>query len=83
MGFLLKFAIFAVAGYVVWTSAKRMLGLSAASRRPVEPPPQQRSPAPQRTGQPVVEETRQCRVCGAFVAAGAGKCDRSGCPQPA
>jgi hypothetical protein len=78
MGFLLKFAIFAVAGYVVWTSAKRMLGLSSDKRPPVPPPqrPSQSSPT-------VVADTKQCRACGAFVAVGAGRCGRADCPQPA
>ncbi|MBL8567981.1 MAG: hypothetical protein JNK84_02745 [Phreatobacter sp.] len=33
--------------------------------------------------QPVeVEELSKCRICGAFVAAGARACERSGCPYP-
>jgi len=78
MGFLLKIAIFAVAAYTVWTSVGRLLGKPGS--RPTAPPPVPLQPsASPRT----VEDTRQCPVCGDFVAVGAAKCGRADCPQPA
>jgi hypothetical protein len=79
MGMLLKFAVFAVAGYVAWTAARRLLGLgSALGRRATETV--ERGPAA-KPRQPVVEDTRACPVCGVFVAASAAGCGRAGCPQ--
>jgi hypothetical protein len=80
MGFLLKIAIFAVAGYVVWTSARRMLGLGGSGQRPAVPPADAPASPPATPRPTAVEDTRQCPVCGAFVAAGAAKCGRSDCP---
>jgi hypothetical protein len=80
MGFLLKIAVFAVAGYVAWTTARRWLGLaSKLTRKPTETV--ERGPAARPRG-PVVEDTRPCPVCGTYVAAAAVSCGRSGCPRP-
>jgi len=89
MGFLLKIVIFGVAAYMVWTSAKRWLGLG--TNRQASPPlregmrpqasPQpgpQPSPAPRR---PIIEDTRACPACGAYVSVSSAKCDRPDCPQ--
>lgn len=43
-----------------------------AQRRPATPPP---SPA-------AIEDLVACRVCGAYVSAGAPRCGRPNCPQP-
>ncbi|MBS0224383.1 MAG: hypothetical protein JSR91_26990 [Proteobacteria bacterium] len=85
---LLKFAVLAVAGYVAWSTVRRWFGLlrgtngappPATSRRaPSSPSPSSPSPAASRG--PVIEETRQCPVCGAYVPVGTGKCGRSDCP---
>jgi hypothetical protein len=77
MGFLLKIAVFAVVVYGVWSAARRWLGLFGG-------PPQ--APAPRREAPPqprraVVEDTRLCTVCGAYVSASAAKCGRPDCPQ--
>ncbi len=74
MGFLLKIAVFGVVAYIAWTTARRWLGLSNPPA-----PPQREATAQQR--RPVVEETRLCTVCGAYVAANSGRCGRSDCPQ--
>jgi hypothetical protein len=42
-------------------------------------PPQREATAQQH--RPVVEDTRLCTACGAYVAANSGKCGRSDCPQ--
>ena len=79
MGILLKILIFAVVVYGAWTTARRWLGLFGGLSKPPAPPP--REPGPQ--ARPVVvEDTRLCTVCGAYVSANAAKCGRSDCPQP-
>ena len=80
MGFLLKIAIFAVVAYVAWTAARRWLGLFGGGPRPPAPP--QRDPGPAQPRRAVVEDTRLCTVCGAYVSASAAKCSRPDCPQP-
>ncbi len=77
MGFLLKIAVFAVAGYVAWNTARRWLGLGV-TRKPTEV---ERGPTA-KPRRPVVEETRACPVCGVYIAAAAANCGRAGCPQP-
>ena len=81
MGFLLKIAVFAVVVYGAWTTARRWLGLFGGLSKPPEPsqPPQREAAAPPR--RVVVEDTRLCTVCGAYVAANAAKCGRADCPQ--
>jgi hypothetical protein len=89
MGFLLKIVIFGVAAYMVWTSAKRWLGLGTRQAPPplregMRPPGQpqpgpQPSPVPRR---PIVEDTRACAACGAYVSVSSAKCGRPDCPQP-
>jgi hypothetical protein len=85
MGFLLKIVIFAIAVYGIWATASRwyrMLG--GGQTRPTTPAPQRRESAgTPRASRPVVEETRLCAACGSYVAAGAAKCGRPDCPQPA
>ena len=89
MGMLLKFAILAVAGYVAWSTVRRWLGVlrgpggvppMTSRRTPARPSPDS-SPAARSPSQgPTIEETRQCRVCGAYVSVSAGKCGRPDCP---
>ncbi len=78
MGFLLKFAIAAVVGYMVWSAVTRTLGGVLGNRPSAPPPPRQ----PQAT-RPTIEETKLCAACGAYVSLSAGKCGRSDCPLPA
>ena len=77
MGFLLKILIFAVVVYGAWTTARRWLGLFGGP--PAAPAPRRDAPQPRRA---VVEDTRLCAVCGAYVSASAAKCGRPDCPQP-
>jgi hypothetical protein len=63
----------------VWTTARRWLGLFGGL--PKAPPPAQPGPAPQ-PRRVVVEDTRLCTACGAYVPANSAKCGRSDCPQP-
>ena len=77
MGLLLKLALFGFALYAVWKTFARWKGLyDRFVGRPPEPPA--RTPGPP----PVVEDTRACAVCGAYVSVSVAKCERSGCPQP-
>jgi hypothetical protein len=78
MGFLLKIVVFAVVVYGVWTTARRWLGLFGGLSKPPAPPQREPAPQPRRV---VVEETRLCTVCGAYVSANASKCGRADCPQ--
>jgi hypothetical protein len=80
MGLLLKIVIFAVAAYGIWTTANRWFNFLGGNRPSVPPTP----PPPQtaRTKTRVVEDTRPCPVCGAYVTAGTAKCSRPDCPQP-
>jgi hypothetical protein len=85
MGFLLKIVIFAVAAYGIWTTANRWFNFLGGNRPAVPPAPTPPAPPPSQTARtktPVVEDTRPCPVCGAYVTAGTAKCDRSDCPQP-
>jgi hypothetical protein len=79
MGVLLKFAILAVAGYLAWSTVRRwVLALWGTAGRPAAPPPPPASLPP--AGKAVVEDTRRCPACGAYVSVSAGKCGRSDCP---
>jgi hypothetical protein len=78
MGFLFKIAVFGVVAYIAWTTARRWLGLSGGPARAPAPP--QREAAPHQP-RPVVEDTRLCTVCGAYVSTSSGRCGRSDCPQ--
>jgi hypothetical protein len=77
MGFLLKIAVFGVAAYVAWTTARRWLGLGGGPARTPAPPHRE---AATHQSRPVVEDTRMCTVCGAYVSASSGRCGRSDCP---
>jgi hypothetical protein len=75
---LLKLAILAVAGYLAWSTVRGwLLALWGANRRPAAPPPPASLPP---AGKAVVEDTRRCLVCGAYVSVSAGKCGRPDCP---
>ena len=80
MGFLLKIAIFAVVVYGAWSAARRWLGLFGGQAKPPVPP--QREAPPVQPRRVVVEDTRLCPACGAYVSPSAGKCGRADCPQP-
>ncbi|MBV8394267.1 MAG: hypothetical protein JOY81_13885 [Alphaproteobacteria bacterium] len=88
MGLLLKFVMLGVAAYVAWTTAKRWFGLLGGGNRQPPPPVDRRSaadPAPgpvQAPRRPIVEDTRACPVCAAYVSVSASKCGRPDCPQP-
>ena len=79
MGFLLKIAVFGVVAYIAWTTARRWFGLSKGPAQAPAPPQRDAAPPPPR--RPVVEDTRMCTVCGAYVSTSSGKCGRSDCPQ--
>jgi hypothetical protein len=79
MKYLLNLAIFAFVAWGIWKTANRWFDRLGGKRPPA--PPQ--TPRDTPTGRPrVVEDTRQCPVCGTFIAVGAPKCERSDCPQP-
>ena len=82
MGFLLKIAILAAVVYGVWTTVRRWYGILGGGQ-PKTPPPVRREAPPQAPRQPVVEETRLCPICAAYVSVGGAKCGRPDCPQPA
>ena len=61
---------------IVWFAMRWLdRGQSALARRRRQP-----SPRPQRQG--AIEDLVACRVCGAYVAAGARGCGKPACPQP-
>ena len=82
MGFLLKIAILAVVVYGAWTTVRRWYGILGGGP-PKAPPPARRETPPQASRQPVVEETRLCPICAAYVSVPGAKCGRPDCPQPA
>jgi len=95
MGLLLKLLIFGVAAYTVWTTMRRWLGLLGGTnkspppvtsrRAPASAPPSQAQspsgPAPAAARRPIVEDTRACPVCAAYVSLSAATCGRPDCPQ--
>jgi hypothetical protein len=86
MGFLLKILILAAAAYGAWSmfrTWRRGLGNPPVATK--KPPPQAEADAartPVGARKPVIEDTEACRVCGAFVSAGAARCGRTDCPLP-
>ena len=82
MGFLLKIAIFAVVAYGVWATVRRWLGVLGGGQAKGPPPVRRETPTQAPRG-PVIEETRLCTVCAAYVSVAGAKCGRSDCPQPA
>ena len=55
----------------------------APPRPPAQAPPAQPArPAPPSAG-PLISDASACAICGTYVAAGASKCGRQDCPQPA
>lgn len=73
-----KIVVILVIGFAVWYA---MRWLNRAS-----PPKAVRrgaGPAAGAPRQPAVEDLTACRVCGAYVAAGARACGKPGCPLPA
>ncbi len=78
--FLLVIAVFAIAWFgwrwfQRWEKERRVLG----ERRGVEDALRRQRADREPVG---VEELGKCRVCGAFVAAGARACEKSRCPYP-
>ena len=91
MGWILKLALLGLALYAIYKTFSRWKGLydrfvgkpeDPARKAPPPTPPQQQAqtpaPAPRRT----IEDAQTCGVCGAFFAAGAGKCGQPNCPLP-
>ncbi len=83
MGLLLKIALFGLAAWGIYVTARkwyRLLGGEEAKppqrAQPAPPPPAPPPPASRR----VVEDTKACPVCGAFFTPGAGKCGQPNCP---
>jgi hypothetical protein len=87
MGLLLKFIMLGVAAYAIWNTARRWLNVLGGDRvkapPPGPPPVPPRAPAApvQSVRRPVVEDTRACNACGAYVSLSGGKCGRPDCPQ--
>ena len=93
MVLLLKLALLGFALYAAWRTLARWKGLydrfvgraSPPARTPAPPPAQpaaQDGPQFAQRPPPVIEDTRACAVCGAYVSVSVAKCERSGCPQP-
>jgi hypothetical protein len=83
MKYLLNLAIFAFVAWGIWKTANRWFNLLGGNRPPTQPPVQPQTPRDTPAARArVVEETRQCPVCGTFVALGGAKCERPDCPQP-
>ena len=78
MGLLFKIALFGLAAWGIYVTARkwyRLLGGEEAK------PPQRAQPAPPPpASRRVVEDTKACPVCGAFFTPGAGKCGQPNCP---
>jgi hypothetical protein len=85
MGFLFKIAALAMFAFVVWKTAKHWMGLFGIGQKPPPPPvpPRQDQPPQPQPRRVVVEDTRMCTACSAYVSTDAAKCGRSDCPQAA
>ncbi len=87
MGLLLKFIMLGVVAYGIWNTARRWLNVLGGDRAKTPPPsapqaPPQASAGPvQNVRRPIVEDTRACNVCGAYVSLSAARCGRPDCPQ--
>ena len=77
LGFSLsKLVVLAVIISGVWYLFRMLAG----------PPPKKNEPPPAREARSAAprieaEDTVRCSVCGTYVTAGAGSCDRADCPQ--
>jgi hypothetical protein len=85
MGWLFKILVFAIAAYGIWLIARRWLHLFGIGQKPPAPPvpPRRDQPPPPQPRRVVVEDTRMCTACNAYVSTTAAKCGRSDCPQAA
>ena len=68
---LILLSLLAVAAWF-WVRWFNKLPVDAPRRRAAAPPPRQSA----------IEDLVACRVCGAYVAAGASGCGKPGCPLP-
>lgn len=94
MGWILKLALLGLAIYAIYKTFSRWKGLydrfigkpdepeRKAPRPPQAPPPPQPQTPPPQAKRAVIEDAQTCGVCGAFFAAGAGKCGQPNCPLP-
>ena len=87
MGLLLKFIMLAVAAYAIWNTARRWFNVLGGDRTktppqvPPQAPPRPSAESVQSVRRPIVEDTRACATCGAYVSLSAAKCGRPDCPQ--
>jgi hypothetical protein len=72
-----KLVVLLLVGFFVWYAMRWVNGAAARNRRRGAPPPSGRQ-----RQQQAIEDLVACRVCGAYIAAGAPACGRSDCPQP-
>ena len=79
MGLLLKIVLLAVAAYGIWTVARRWYGIlgGGTAKPPTTAKPDKPQPAARKV---VVEDTRPCPVCSAYISAAATGCGRADCP---
>ncbi len=85
MGMLLKIIMLGVVAYGVWNTARRWLNVLGGDRaKAPAPPPTPRAPVgpAQSVRRPIIEDTRACPACGAYVSLSGAKCGRPDCPQP-
>ena len=85
MGLLLKFIMLGVVAYGIWNTARRWLNVLGGDRAqtppPVPPPPRTPAGPTQGARGPIIEDTRACPACGAYVSLSAARCGRPDCPQ--
>ena len=67
-----KLVLLVLVAVAVWYAVRWL------NRAPQKAARQREAPSPRAT--PVVEDLTACRVCGAYVAAGAHACGKPGCP---
>ena len=94
MGILLKIALFGLACWGIYVTARKWYRVLSGEafkpptppQRPVPPtpPPSQPAAPPQQpAARRIVEDTQACGVCGAFFTPGAARCGQPNCPLPA
>jgi hypothetical protein len=79
MGSFGKFLVIVAVGVALWWIWRRVTA-SGANKVEREPPPAQTPPPFWKRPKVTAQETDTCKLCGAYVTTGVGRCGREACP---